>query len=106
MQIEPFKQAPPEPPESPRLAQAAGKNGHSNKRSFEPSDVSLITSDSQHQLSEIVTCKERSHSIRKLGQAVHYLLSTAHGTVPYQGCHLGYEGLIAVEVVPNNESDH
>ena len=70
------------------------------------SDVSLITSDSQHQLSEIMTCKERSHSIRKLGQAVHYLLSTPHGTVLYQGCHLGYEGLIAVEVVPNNESDH
>src|SRR5215470_13586317 len=70
------------------------------------SDVSLITGDSQHQLSEVVACKERSHSIRKLGQAVHYLLSTAHGTVLYQGGHLGYEGLIAVEVVPNNESDH
>ena len=70
------------------------------------SDVSLITSDSQHQLSEIVTCKERSHSIRKLGQAVHDLLSTAYGTVPYQGRHLGYERLIAGEVVPNNESDH
>jgi hypothetical protein len=48
------------------------------RRAVLGSDVSLVTSRSQHQLSEIVTCKERSHSIRKLGQAFHYLLSTAH----------------------------